>query len=55
MPEHEINERWTALSSAELTDEKKQHILNFVNWIDKHHLPLNQFNDPAKYEKKEDQ
>lgn len=43
----EVNERWSAMVGADLSDEKKQHILNFVNWIDRNHLPLNQFNDPA--------
>lgn len=47
-PDHvELNERWSAMVAADLTDLKKQSILDFVNWIDRHHLPLNQFNDPA--------
>ena len=47
MKEIEVNERWAAMVDADLTDLKKQHILDFVNWIDRNHTPTNQFNDPA--------
>ena len=45
--EVDLNERWSAMVDAGLSDEKKQHILNFVNWIDRNHLPTGQFSDPA--------
>lgn len=36
----DMNEQWGALVVANLSEEQKQHILNFVNWLDEHTTPI---------------
>mgnify|MGYP007071618705 CR=1 len=34
MMSESVNEKWAAITARNLHPEKKQHIINFVNWID---------------------